>query len=783
MATFIQGVTDILPEQSLYKPDFAFIDKMMQRKSAMYEQGFQQLNNQYNLINRELTNPTNVKNRDQFLVAAKNSLKDLSSMDLADMANVKSASSVFKPFWENSLLLEDQALTEFWKQQENIAEGYRNKDGGKEFYEKNLTYVKLQRAEFAKDDPTSVGKYSANRRSYSTYSDWRKHMEEALKEFKASHTKIDRKDGYYKRTSENQSWTEEELTAYLKGALSDKDKQQMRIEAAVDFYGQTDALAKALQASHEVKIPALTSLIDKYDIEIKLEKDATKLASLKQQREYYDTERARRSDELKKIQGGDLKFIKENEENLAYGFYLDNVIGDIARSRAHENWSETYGADEVEAMFYNQYWDNYWKTKEYQYKDRDREDSWIKWLAEQKTKEGTPSTPIASANPLTSDVDYTLSGMNGKISALSDERNLVIKDMMEDVMNTPEAQRLGLSIGDVNSTDPNVQAKITALFKMYALKNPNNETVLKFNNLSTDIQNVQNFIDADLKSGDEALQRGMGKQNYINYRRILEGKNTDLLGKPMSPATIMQLKNNANTILTNHVDATVRQRKQSFSGMTLPNTDPTYKKAMSYFATAFKEAQTSGVTFFPSPFSSGGMNISLGITDDKLLAALKDDSGSTTFEGQTKTDLLENYANKFTPGTPVIFDTKTNQLIFGGSLGNSIASEIDPYKKIPSIHRDALASISGFPLNIGKSTGRMKLAGRHVDAIDGKSRLIEIQDVVPNDPKSPRVTKLFIDNFQIQQNFNSTQEAQQFANYLLQQKNFSLDAMIKQEIK
>jgi hypothetical protein len=782
MATFIQGVTDILPEQSLYKPDFAFIDKMMQRKSAMYEQGFQQLNNQYNLINRELTNPTNVKNRDQFLVAAKDNLKDLSSMDLSDMANVKSASSVFKPFWENSLLLEDQALTEFWKQQEGIADGYKNKDGGKEFFEKNLTYVKLQRAEFAKDDPTSVGRYSANRRSYTPYTDWRKHMEDALKDFKASHTKIDKKDGYYKRTSENESWTEEELTAYLKGALSDKDKQQMRIEAAVDFYGQTDVLAKALQASHEVKIPALTSLIDKYDTEIKLEKDATKLASLKQQREYYDTERARRTDELKKIQGGDLNFIKQNEEGLAYGFYLDNVVGDIARSRAHENWSETYSGDDVEKMFYEQYWDNHWKTIEYKYKDQDRADSWYKWFAEQKTKEGTPSTPIASANPLTSDVDYTLSGMNNQMSGLSDQRNSVIKDMMENVMNTPDAKRLNLSMSDVNSTDPNKQAQITALFKMYAINNPNNEFVMKFNNLSTDIENIQNFIDADMKSGEEALERGMGKQDYINYRRILEGKNTDLLGKPMSPATILQLQSSANTILTNHVDATVRQRKQSFSGMTLPNTDDTYKKVMSYFATAFKEAQTSGVTFLPSPLSSTGMNISLGITDDKLLAALKDDSGGTTFEGQTKTDLLENYANKFTPGTPVIFDTKTNQLIFKGNLGNTIAREVDPYNNVPSIHRSTLSTLSSFPLNPGQSTGRIKLSGRNVDAIDGKSRLIQLQDKMPESGGS-RITKLFIDNFQIQQNFNSPYEAQQFANYLLGQKNYSIDAMINQEIK
>ena len=176
MATYIPNVTDVIPEPSLFTPDFSFIDKMLRRRQGLYEQGFAQVNSAYNFVNRNVTNPYSLNVRDTFLKQAKENLKNLSSLDLSQQQNVNSAKGVFEPFIKNKPVLMDMAATAHWDQQEAIGESYRLKDGGKEFSEDNLNYIRQQRAAFAADDINSVGGYYANRRSYNPYYDYNKEI-------------------------------------------------------------------------------------------------------------------------------------------------------------------------------------------------------------------------------------------------------------------------------------------------------------------------------------------------------------------------------------------------------------------------------------------------------------------------------------------------------------------------------------------------------------------------------------------------------------------------------
>ena len=67
----------------------------------MYDQGWSQLNAAYNFVNKDLTNPQNLKDREIFLKQAKNNLKGLAGMDLSQHQNVMSARGVFEP-WANN---------------------------------------------------------------------------------------------------------------------------------------------------------------------------------------------------------------------------------------------------------------------------------------------------------------------------------------------------------------------------------------------------------------------------------------------------------------------------------------------------------------------------------------------------------------------------------------------------------------------------------------------------------------------------------------------------------
>ena len=148
MATFIPNVTDAFPEPSLYRPEFGFLDTMLRRRQSMYEQGFSEIAGKYKQISRSVTNPINVQTRDKFIKEAMTNLKDLSAMDLSQQQNVQNASTVFQPFYKNTDVLGDMALTSHWDQQESIGDSFRLKDGGKEYSQDNIDYIRQQRKQF-----------------------------------------------------------------------------------------------------------------------------------------------------------------------------------------------------------------------------------------------------------------------------------------------------------------------------------------------------------------------------------------------------------------------------------------------------------------------------------------------------------------------------------------------------------------------------------------------------------------------------------------------------------
>jgi hypothetical protein len=248
---------------------------MLRRRQGLYEQGFAQVNNAYNFVNRGVTNPYSVQVRDTFLKQAKDNLKNLSALDLSQQQNVKAASSVFDPFVKNRAVLGDMAFTAHLDQQESIGESFRLKDGGKEYSEDNMNYLRQQRQAFANDDISTVNQYYANRRSFTPYYDWNKEMQDAMKNFKPSSTKIERINGMYMVTEKNASYTKEEINKYLSATLSDKAKQQMRIEAAVR-YPDLNSVAGLYVNQAAKDLPQIEGRLEMINNSIKGEKNISK---------------------------------------------------------------------------------------------------------------------------------------------------------------------------------------------------------------------------------------------------------------------------------------------------------------------------------------------------------------------------------------------------------------------------------------------------------------------------------------------------------------------------
>jgi hypothetical protein len=320
----------------------------------MYNQGWSQVNSAYNFVNKELTNPENVKSRDIFLKQAKDNLKNLSSMDLSQHQNVMSANGVFQPWVNNTKALGDAALTSHWKQQEQVGEGYRLNDGGKFFNQKNVDYVKKQRMAFANDAADSWQDYYQNKRSYTPYHDYQKHVEELMKNFKPSTTEVDKVNGLYKYTIKNADWTQAEIRKYLDANLSDQDKQQMKIEADVMYNNSPQQMGSIYTNMAKNEIAQYDTGITWANSKLK---SLTKPEDIKEVKEYISNLQDKKKAlnfNLEAINKGDFTYVKKKGEDLAMGIFYNQYINKVSNGYSHADNSFKIDADQVALGIYKE---------------------------------------------------------------------------------------------------------------------------------------------------------------------------------------------------------------------------------------------------------------------------------------------------------------------------------------------------------------------------------------------------------------------------------------------
>jgi len=116
MAQYLPYIPETIPEPALYKPDFNFFDRMLQRKQSMFEQGANRVRSAYtSVLNAPLSNKHDILLRDQYMKNAQKQLTKLSSSDLSLMENVNAAESIYAPFWQDKFIVQDAAMTKAYQ--------------------------------------------------------------------------------------------------------------------------------------------------------------------------------------------------------------------------------------------------------------------------------------------------------------------------------------------------------------------------------------------------------------------------------------------------------------------------------------------------------------------------------------------------------------------------------------------------------------------------------------------------------------------------------------------
>lgn len=127
MATYLQGVTDYIPDYQPFQPDLNFYGGLMQTKQNQYDTNWQSLNNLYGqLYGADLTHDLNIEKKDELLKKIDFNLKRVSGLDLSLEQNVDQAMQVFKPFYEDKYLIKDMAYTKNWNNTYAAANALKN---------------------------------------------------------------------------------------------------------------------------------------------------------------------------------------------------------------------------------------------------------------------------------------------------------------------------------------------------------------------------------------------------------------------------------------------------------------------------------------------------------------------------------------------------------------------------------------------------------------------------------------------------------------------------------
>lgn len=128
MATFIPGDQPLRMDPVLYTPDYNFLRYVLQKKDAQYEQGLKSVTNTYGALKKEMSDPTNIQRRDDYLKLADSQLKKVATSDLSLQQNVNAANAIFDPIATTPSIVYDMYHTENNRKQLATMESWASSD-------------------------------------------------------------------------------------------------------------------------------------------------------------------------------------------------------------------------------------------------------------------------------------------------------------------------------------------------------------------------------------------------------------------------------------------------------------------------------------------------------------------------------------------------------------------------------------------------------------------------------------------------------------------------------
>jgi hypothetical protein len=152
MATYLQGVTDYIPDYQPFQPDLNFYNNYLQTKQSQYDSNWKSLNNLYGqYFYADLTRESNIKKKDDLLKQIDFNLNRIAGLDLSLEQNVTQATQIFTPFYEDKTLMKDMAYTKNFMSEYSRANGLKASKDEKvrgQYWDTGVKKMLYEREEF-----------------------------------------------------------------------------------------------------------------------------------------------------------------------------------------------------------------------------------------------------------------------------------------------------------------------------------------------------------------------------------------------------------------------------------------------------------------------------------------------------------------------------------------------------------------------------------------------------------------------------------------------------------
>jgi len=384
MATYLPGVTDVIPQFQPFTPNFDFYNQALQLKHEQYQQGYKQLSGLYStILNSPLTRDENISRRDQFFKNTDKEIKKISGVDLSLPQNVQAASQIFKPFYQDKPMMVDMVVTKSIDDSRTAHEILKNCVGKncEKFgaWDEGLKAVEYKREEFKKtgtDESLNFGKVS--------YTPRVKYAEDVLKFLKEQKFKITREvnTGRYNVTYENGDLLEKPLYNMIRTLYEDDSnvtamydtkayvarKDYARSNAPLFNGSEEEAEKQYLTERADAISQSLDGQLSQMDLELNSSKAKLKLLESKikstgismdskdaQQYRYLSqvvpvlekgrNNLVRNKEYFTDLGSVDIKTLRGRVDGLVANEYFDNDVRDIAHNYADATSSVTLKAD------------------------------------------------------------------------------------------------------------------------------------------------------------------------------------------------------------------------------------------------------------------------------------------------------------------------------------------------------------------------------------------------------------------------------------------------------